>query len=57
MKLVTNQSDLSADPDTAAWLFESAQVDTGSDPLNILLQREMEDELDDMVLFARQYRN
>lgn len=55
MRLLTNQSDLSADPEVAVWLFESAQVDESSDPLNILLQREMEEEMDDMVLFAREY--
>jgi len=55
MRLVTNQSDLSADPDIAAWLFESAQADESSDPLNILLQREMEEEMDDILLFAREY--
>lgn len=55
MRLLVNQSDLSADPDTAAWLFESAQADESSDPLNILLQREMEEETDDILLFARNY--
>jgi hypothetical protein len=55
MKLVTNQSDLSADPEVAAWLFESAQADEASDPLNILLQREMEEEMDGTVSFARNY--
>lgn len=44
-RLVTNQSDLSRDPDTANWLFESAQLDF-NDPLTILLQREAEAEED-----------
>lgn len=41
MRLLTNQSDLSRDPDTANWLFESAVLDH-NDPLTILLQREQE---------------
>lgn len=41
MRLLTNQSDLSRDPDTADWLFETAALDH-NDPLSILLQREAE---------------
>lgn len=55
MRLVTNASSLAADPDTAAWLFESAAISEASDPLAILLQREQEDEEDDMISFARSY--
>lgn len=55
MRLLVNQSDLSADPEVAAWLFESAQADEAADPLNILLQREMEEEMDGMVSFAREF--
>lgn len=39
-------SRLSDDPDTADWLFESAAISEGSDPLEILLQRELEEEDD-----------
>lgn len=41
MRLLTNQSDLSRDPDTADWLFETAALDH-NDPLTILLQHEAE---------------
>ena len=51
MRLLTNQSDLSPDPDKAAWLFESAQLDS-NDPLTILLQREQEIE-DDFTYYPR----
>lgn len=49
MRLVTNQSDLSPDPDTAAWRFESAgdtDASAALNPLTILLQRELEIEED-----------
>lgn len=35
-------SQLSSDPEIADWLFESAAIDESGDPLNILLQREQE---------------
>ena len=57
MRLVTNASDLASDPDVADWLFESAGYDMQSDPLEILLQREMENEADDLIWFAHQYHN
>lgn len=41
--LITNQSDLSLDQDTADWLFDSANP-TREDPLTILLQHEQETE-------------
>ena len=46
MRLVTCASELSTDPMVADWLFESAVIDYSGDPLNILLQRELEAELD-----------
>lgn len=39
MRLLTNQSDLSPDPDKADWLFESSAQDL-NDPLTIMLERE-----------------
>ena len=55
MRLVTNESDLSSNPDTAAWLFESAACDDSRDPLVILMQREQEEEEDEIISFARRY--
>jgi len=57
MRLLTNASDLSSDAEVADWLFESASYDLQLDPLEILLQREVEDEADDIVWFAHQYHN
>lgn len=39
-------SQLSSDPEVAAWLFEQAGLDESADPLEILLQREAEAEQD-----------
>lgn len=55
MRLVTNASSLNSDPEVADWLFESAGIDCSADPLEILLQREVEEELDDVIWFAHQY--
>jgi hypothetical protein len=53
---VVRQSDLSNDPDIADWLFESAGVDTQSDPLQILLQRELEEEQEALESGASYYQ-
>lgn len=37
-------SHLHSDPDTAAWLFEQAGIDTQLDPLEILMQQEADGE-------------
>lgn len=54
-RLMINASELADDPEVADWLFETASVDATGDPLEILLQREAEEELDDMVWFAKQF--
>lgn len=46
MRLVTNQSDLSPDPAIADWLFESSACSERDNPLQILLQRELDEHED-----------
>jgi hypothetical protein len=46
MRLVTNASDLSTDPVVADWLFESSACSERDNPVEILMQRELDEHED-----------
>jgi hypothetical protein len=46
MRLVTNASDLSPDAATADWLFESSACSERDNPVEILMQRELDEHED-----------
>jgi hypothetical protein len=46
MRLVTNASDLSPDAATADWLFESSACSERDNPIEVLMQRELDEHED-----------
>lgn len=54
-RMMINASELADDQETADYLFETSNVDYSSDPLQILLQRELEEDEDITLWYSRQY--